>query len=96
MPLIACSIGTVTSSSVSEAVSPSVMVWISTFGGANSGKTSTLACRNCPAPTAIIVTAAARTRYRNFRLDRTIQLSMPATLPAQLGPAQPPMPCSTP
>ena len=40
-PCSACSSGTVTSSSTSDAVSPREIVWISTFGGANSGKTST-------------------------------------------------------
>ncbi len=45
-PWSACSSGTVTSSSTSAADSPRVIVWISTRGGANSGKTSTGASRS--------------------------------------------------
>ena len=41
MPLSACSSGTVTSASTSSAEQPEASVWISTRGGANSGKTST-------------------------------------------------------
>ena len=43
MPCSTSSIGTVTSSSTSAEELPSAIVWISTCGGANSGKTSTLA-----------------------------------------------------
>ena len=41
MPASDCSSGTVTSCSTSSADRPMQIVWISTFGGANSGKTST-------------------------------------------------------
>ena len=40
-PASACSMGTVTSDSTSAVDIPSAIVWISTRGGANSGKTST-------------------------------------------------------
>src|SRR5919108_1634114 len=40
-PLSACSSGMVISSSTSTVDIPGASVWISTFGGANSGKTST-------------------------------------------------------
>ena len=42
-PLSCCSIGTVISSSTSVEELPRAIVWISTRGGANSGKTSTFA-----------------------------------------------------
>src|SRR6478672_8934075 len=41
MPASACSSGTETNDSTSAADRPSAAVWISTRGGANSGKTST-------------------------------------------------------
>ena len=43
MPCRTSSIGTVTSSSTSAEELPRAIVWISTCGGANSGKTSTFA-----------------------------------------------------
>src|SRR6476661_3696867 len=77
-PLRASSSGTVTSSSTSDAVRPMQMVWISTFGGANSGKTSTEAVLSWTPPNAIIATAMATTKARNFRLNPTIRrMSMP-------------------
>src|SRR3989304_5060028 len=74
IPLSAFSSGTVTSSSTSAADSPREMVWTSTLGGANSGKTSTdeLLSRGMPK---IINTAAAKTtRDRYCRLVLTIHL----------------------
>ncbi len=73
MPFSACSSGTVTSCSTSEVDSPTQAVWITTRGGANSGKTSTLV--SCSEPTPITVTArpAAATRYRKRRLLATTQ-----------------------
>jgi hypothetical protein len=60
-PFSACSIGTVTRSSTSVAESPSASVWISTFGGANSGNTSTGMPRSCWTPKNISAAAAAAT-----------------------------------
>ena len=57
MPLKASSMGTETSSSTSAAVSPRQAVWTSTFGGANSGNTSTEALLSWAPPT--IISAAA-------------------------------------
>ncbi len=57
-----CSSGTVTSSSTSSAERPRLGVWISTFGGANSGKTSTGVSRKRPTPKTIIAAPAATTR----------------------------------
>ena len=73
-PLSWCSSGTVTNSSTSAAERPSVGVWISTRGGANSGKTSTRASRRSSvAPNTIRAAAASTTRNRNRRLAVTIQ-----------------------
>ena len=91
-----CSSGTVMNSSTSAAESPSVGVWISTRGGANSGKTSTRASpRSSSAPKTISAAAASTTRCRNLRLDATIQRIMcrsilllvvdPELRPVQLG-----------
>ena len=52
MPLSCSSIGTVISSSTSLEELPRAMVWISTRGGANSGKTSTLVFGICANPSA--------------------------------------------
>ena len=57
-----CSSGTVTSSSTSWAESPRLGVWISTFGCANSGKTSTGVSRSVPTPKTSIAAPAATTR----------------------------------
>src|SRR6478672_13848136 len=86
-PLRASSSGTVTSSSTSDAVRPMQMVWISTFGGANSGKTSTEAVLSWTPPNAIIATAMATTKARNFRLNPTIR-RMSVTLCAEFGAEQ--------
>ena len=53
MPLSCSSIGTVISSSTSLEELPSAIVWISTCGGANSGKTSTFAFGIWATPNAI-------------------------------------------
>ena len=73
MPASACSRGTVTRVSVSSGVSPRVTVWISTFGGANSGNTSTGMSRSCVMPNSIIAPPRATTRKRNRMLVETIQ-----------------------
>jgi hypothetical protein len=61
-PLRACSRGTVTSDSTSEEDNPREAVWISTRGGANSGKTSIGASRSVPAPKNISAAASPTTR----------------------------------
>ena len=49
-PLIASSIGLVTSTSTCSGESPGASVWIETCGGANSGNTSSRASATTPAP----------------------------------------------
>jgi len=49
-PLTAFSIGWVTSTSTCSAVRPGASAWMPTWGGANSGKTSYLACISEMAP----------------------------------------------
>src|SRR5207245_778034 len=70
-PLRASSSGTVTRDSTSDGDSPRDGVWTSTFGGANSGKTSTGECWSCSTPANISPAARATTRKRNFRLEAT-------------------------
>src|ERR687897_152465 len=65
--------GTVISSSTCSEELPTAMVWISTIGGANSGKTSTSALRVSPMPKTISAAAAKSTSHRNRKLDPTIQ-----------------------
>src|ERR671910_1833852 len=65
--------GTVISSSTCSEELPIARVWISTCGGANSGKTSTSALRVSPIPKTISATAAKITSHRNRKLDPTIQ-----------------------
>jgi len=60
-PFRACSSGIVTSDSTSVPDRPSASVWISTRGGANSGKTSTGMCRSCWTPKNRSPAAAAAT-----------------------------------
>ena len=81
-PLSCSSIGTVISSSTSLEELPSAIVWISTRGGANSGKTSTFACGIWAMPKAIIAAAAKITSHRNRRLLATIQ-RISAAFPAR-------------
>src|SRR5215218_8981852 len=65
--------GTVISSSTCSEELPTATVWISTIGGANSGKTSTSALRVSPMPKTINAAAAKSTSHRNRKLDPTIQ-----------------------
>src|SRR5688572_27109845 len=76
VPLRISSIGMVMSSSTSAVDMPMPSVWISTFGGANSGKTSTGMWRIRSIPRATIATATAMTMNRNFRLEPIIQRNM--------------------
>src|ERR687898_2938884 len=73
IPFSSFSSGTVISSSTCSEELPIAMVWISTCGGANSGKTSTFALRVSPIPKIISAAAAKITSHRNRRLDPTIQ-----------------------
>src|SRR5215203_7036342 len=65
--------GIVISSSTCSEELPTATVWISTIGGANSGKTSTSALRVSPMPKIINAAAAKSTSHRNRKLDPTIQ-----------------------
>src|SRR5919112_3951073 len=65
--------GTVINSSTCSEELPTAMVWISTIGGANSGKTSTSALRVSPIPKTISAAAAKSISHRNRKLDPTIQ-----------------------
>ncbi len=58
--------------SISAGASPMPRVWISTFGGENSGKTSTGIFLTWPTPTNIRAAARATTRNRNRRLAATM------------------------
>src|SRR5918999_3071766 len=78
------SIGTVTSCSTSSADRPSASVWISTYGGVNSGSVSTGALRSCATPTPITPTARATTSSLNRRLARTIEPIITANLRSPL------------
>src|SRR5918994_7533521 len=73
IPLSWFSSGVVISSSTCCEELPTAMVWISTIGGANSGKTSTSALRVSPLPKIISAAAAKITNHRNRKLDPTIQ-----------------------
>src|SRR5918995_4123752 len=73
IPLSWSSSGIVINSSTCCEELPTAMVWISTCGGANSGKTSTSALRVSPMPKIISATAAKITSHRNRKLDPTIQ-----------------------
>src|SRR3712207_2470894 len=73
IPLSWSSSGIVISSSTCLEELPIAMVWISTIGGANSGKTSTSALRVSPMPKTISAAAAKTTSHRNRKLDPTIQ-----------------------
>src|ERR687890_696347 len=78
IPFSWSSSGTVISSSTCSEELPIAMVWISTCGGANSGKTSTSALRVSPIPKIISAAAAKITSHRNRKLDPTIQrISIP-------------------
>src|SRR5918992_3837871 len=73
IPLSWSSSGTVISSSTCSEELPTAMVWISTCGGANSGKTSTSALRVSPMPKTMSAAAAKSTNHRNRKLNPTIQ-----------------------
>src|SRR5919107_4239740 len=73
IPFSWSSSGTVISSSTCSEELPIARVWISTCGGANSGKTSTSALRVSPIPKTISAAAAKITSHRNRKLDPTIQ-----------------------
>src|SRR5918999_2254136 len=77
IPLSCSSSGIVISSSTSLEELPIATVWISTRGGANSGKTSTGALRVSATPNIISAAAAKTTSHRNRRLDPTIQRIRP-------------------
>jgi hypothetical protein len=62
IPFRDCSSGIVTRDSTSAADNPRQDVWISTRGGANSGKTSTGMASSWPTPKNIIAPANATTR----------------------------------
>ena len=57
---------------MSAGASPMPSVWISTVGGANSGKTSTGIFLTWPTPTNIRAPARATMRNRNLRLAATM------------------------
>ena len=71
MPPSWSSIGTVISCSTSLEELPSATVWISTCGGANSGKTSTLVSGICTKPRASMAVARKSTSQRKRRALRT-------------------------
>src|ERR671911_903582 len=73
IPFSWSSSGTVISSSTCSEELPIARVWISTCGGANSGKTSISALRVSPMPKTISAAAAKITSHRNRKLDPTIQ-----------------------
>ena len=79
-PWSACSSGIVTSDSISDVESPTEAVWISTRGGANSGKTSTGMSRTWPMPKNISAAAMPSTMKRNRRLKPTIRRIMVSAL----------------
>ncbi len=64
-PFMAASSGTLMSASTSELDSPGASVWISTSGGANSGKTSNGASLVLRTPTTSRITASATTGSRS-------------------------------
>src|SRR5688572_3254992 len=72
-PLSASSMGTVTKDSTSAVELPRAMVWISTCGGANSGKTSTFDSGILASEKAMNVAARKMTIQRKWRLRATIQ-----------------------
>src|SRR6185295_16470043 len=75
-PCNSSSMGTVTSDSTSAADRPSDSVWISTYGGANSGKASTGTSRSRTNPPHSSAAATMSTTNLSFKLDSTIQRIM--------------------
>src|SRR5215212_2539588 len=85
MPLSrSASSGTVIISSTSLAESPNASVWTSTYGGVNSGRTSTGAFRSCTIPTAITPTAIPMIKTLKRRLVPMIERIIADNLPAQM------------
>src|SRR5918992_1635104 len=78
-----CSSGTVISCSTSSAERPRASVWTSTWGGLNSGRTSTDVFPSCVTPRAMTATPPATIRRRNLRLEPTIQRIIAADLLGQ-------------
>ena len=76
VPFSAFSSGTLTRLSTSSVESPGASVWISTSGGANSGKTSSGACRAVRTPTTISTTDSASTSTRSRSEVETSQFIM--------------------
>src|ERR671910_3773399 len=72
IPLSWSSSGMVISSSTCSEELPTARVWISTIGGANSGKTSTSALRVSPMPKINSAAAAKTTSHRNRKAAPTI------------------------
>ena len=79
-PFIAVSSGTVTRLSTSPVDSPGASVWISTSGGANSGKTSSGVSSAARVPAIISTTARATTTKRRRSDDSTSRRIMSALL----------------
>src|SRR5262245_4867082 len=73
VPESTSSMGLVIRSSTSADDMPWPSVWISTLGGANSGNTSTAIWRKRDWPKNTRAAAPAMTRYRNLKLEATIQ-----------------------
>ena len=71
IPASAASIGRVTSDSTSSVESPGASVWISTRGGANSGKASILTSRKLATPATIAIMARTTSALR-WRRQRVI------------------------
>ena len=83
-PFIAASSGTLTSASTSAVDKPGASVWISTSGGANSGKTSNGASRAVRMPTTMSTTDNATTGTRSRNAEAMSPRIMAAT-PAPRG-----------
>src|SRR6185295_12828444 len=89
VPFSAFSSGIVTRLSTSSVERPGASVWISTRGGANSGKTSCEACWAARMTSTMKTTEAVRTSSLSLREVETSQFSMGASLRvAELGAEQ--------
>ena len=73
--------GTVISCSTSSAERPRASVWISTYVGPNSGRTSTGTRGSCVKPKSMAAAAAPSTSSRNLRLQPTSERIMLETSP---------------
>src|SRR2546421_5450677 len=74
-PLIACSIGSVTSNSTCSATSPGASVCTVAWGGTNSGNTSYLARASTSTPYRASIPASTHTTAGKRRDQRTIAAS---------------------